>query len=464
MLRSFRCYRSGALELGPSSGRRIVKSYTLLSVFVVFLVSWSSLAGAVPSFSEQFQSEQNLVQVEKRILNEVSHANGVIPGEIRQGYFQLLSIHYGNREDALSRIERFGDALEWALLFRSREGVISEDLRQRIENASNEANDSALLARLKDELKIQVQLSEESQRIHAQILDVREGLSSQFQSFYDHQPVKGAAQNPLPGQFYVLWGYNRTWFTRTDSTFVTPEGTFTIHGSQGYDRPSPFDPKVYFNPTQLSIPQYNLTLGYMFNSRWGIEVGQDHMKWVFDSNQKYQITGDFSPTLYVTDSETPAGNPVAQSFNQIKQSGNATWLKFEHTNGYNYPHVGVIFQQPLYHGPRGKFAMDARFGAGAGLFVPQTSVFMQRDQMWSWKGYDNQFHVAGGGGHASAALKITFFDQFFLLATARGSVIKVTDALVDQSGARLMQSPIGALEMIGQVGYQRSLTPKKRKK
>jgi hypothetical protein len=202
----------------------------------------------------------------------------------------------------------------------------------------------------------------------------------------------------------------------------------------------------------------------MLNDRFGIEIGQDHMKWVFDPNQKYEITGNFSPTVYTTDPNVPNATPVAQTFDQIKQSGDATWLHFEHTNGYNYPFIGMIYQQPIYHAPTRKFGVDARLGAGVGFFVPQTSVWMQRDQMWNWKGYDNQFHIAGGGGHASAALKFTFFDHFFLLATARGSVIKVTDALVDQSGARLIQSPIGAMELIGQIGYQGSLRSKQNKK
>ncbi len=262
-------------------------------------------------------------------------------------------------------------------------------------------------------------------------------------------------------RFFVLWGYNRTFFGPTNSTFETADGTFTIHRSQGFDRPTPFDPLVYFDPTKLSIPQYNITAGYMFSPRFGIEIGQDHMKWVFDPNRRYEISGEYGPTVFVTDPANPDGPPLARSFDEIKESGDASWLRFEHTNGYNYVFLGMVYEQPIYETPNGKFEVAGRFGAGVGLFIPQTSVFMHRDQAWNWQGYDNRFHVAGGGGHASAALKLTLFKHLVLLASARGTLIGVTDALVDESGARLTQSPIPAIELIGQIGYQGSISGKK---
>ena len=66
--------------------------------------------------------------------------------------------------------------------------------------------------------------------------------------------------NPLIHQIYFAWGWNRGYHSNTDVKFTTPDGTFTIHDAVGKDRPSPFDPKIYFNPTTMSIPQYNMEL------------------------------------------------------------------------------------------------------------------------------------------------------------------------------------------------------------
>ncbi|NDG85050.1 MAG: hypothetical protein EBX52_08445 [Proteobacteria bacterium] len=412
------------------------------------------------SFPPAF-AEPRLIDQEAEILSSLGDDGPDLPEPLRQSYPFLLMSTYGSRTLALDHLSLFRNSLETALLFGARNEIVDPELRSRIDEAMNHATDPSVMTTLQNEIASRAKLSPRALSIQSRVNSAYESLRTQIGQLPESDPPGDTKKK---GQFYVLWGYNRAIFTRTNSTFVTPEGTFTIHGSKGYDRPSPFDPKVYFNPTQLSIPQYNIQIGYMINDRWGIEIGQDHMKWVFDPNQKYDITGSFSPTLYTTNPNQPNAQPVAQTFDQIKQSGDATWLHFEHTNGYNYPHIGVVYQQPIYHTPKNKFAVDARFGAGAGLFVPQTSVYMQRDQMWNWKGYDNQFHIAGGGFHGTTSLKLTFFDHIFLLATARGSVIKVNDALVDQSGARLMQTPIGALELIGQVGYQGHLGSGKRKK
>gem|GEM_PF-705346 len=431
----------------------MLKLFSILFVSVLFSIP-SVFAGPGP--------DKALYEQEIEIFSSLGNGGPGLTDPLRQAYPSLLMSTYGSRSLALDHLSQFRDSLESALLFKVRNEIVDADLKNRIEEAVRSATDPSVMTKLHDEVASVARLSPQGVSIRQRVDSAFDVLRAEIGQLPEQNP---ATETRKTGRFYVLWGYNRTTFTRTNSTFVTPEGTFTIHGSKGYDRPSPFDPGVYFNPTKLSIPQYNITIGYMLNDRWGVEVGMDHMKWVFDPDQKYEITGNFSPTLYTADPGQPNAVPVARSFDQIKQSGDATWLHFEHTNGYNYPHIGVIYQQPLYHTPKNKFAVDARLGGGAGLFVPQTSVFMQRDQMWTWKGYDNQFHIAGGGIHGTASLKLTFFDHLFLLATTRGSVIKVTDALVDQSGARLMQSPIGALELIGQVGWQGHLNPgKKRQK
>ncbi len=214
----------------------------------------------------------------------------------------------------------------------------------------------------------------------------------------------------------------------------------------------------------MSIPQYNLTIGCWLKGRFGIEIGHDHMKWVFDNSRTYEFSGNFSPALYVHNPDAQYGwdgvKPV--TFDDVKQTGDATWLSFEHTNGYNYVFAALVFLQPIYHGPKGKLAFVSRLGAGAGVMIPQTSVHMHRDQAWNWQGYDNQFHLVGGGGHASAGLRVTAFDRVFFEAIARTSLIKISNALVDQSGAILTQTPMAALELMGQIGYQGSLVRENR--
>ena len=59
------------------------------------------------------------------------------------------------------------------------------------------------------------------------------------------------------GKVYVTWGYHRGQHTRSDVTFKTPDGTFTIHNVLGVDRPSN-SLRSYIDPTKFTQPQYNL--------------------------------------------------------------------------------------------------------------------------------------------------------------------------------------------------------------
>ena len=131
--------------------------------------------------------------------------------------------------------------------------------------------------------------------------------------------------------------------------------------------------------------------------------------------------------------------------------------------GYNYLSLGLIRNFKIAESKSGNFDVDARVSAGAGLMVPRTDVrlYYQKDDGDSDRyGINNKFHVAGYGVHSDARLKFTFWDKVFLQATARGSRIKIKNALVDGSGASLEHTPINSLQIIGQLGYQHKLNLK----
>ncbi len=265
-----------------------------------------------------------------------------------------------------------------------------------------------------------------------------------------------------PKEIYFIWGYNRAWHSNSDMIFTTDQGNFKVHNASGVDRPTPFDAAVYFNPVKLSIPQYVVKIGYMFNENMGIELSQDHMKWVFVNDKQYEFTGEYQPTVYVE--EEGQHSPVAQSFDEIKESGNATWLGAEHSDGYNYVNVSAVFNLNILTTKKEIFKIDFRPNVGAGLMIPKTKVMMHKNQIWNWEGLDNKFHVAGYGAHVETKLRFTFFRRFFIEAAARATYIKIDNALVDGSNARLEQSPIGSLQAYGAFGFSIPLNGKKKGK
>jgi len=260
--------------------------------------------------------------------------------------------------------------------------------------------------------------------------------------------TKAAAKSGIQ-EIWIAWGYNRDWHSKSDAMFKTMYGDFTIHDAHGDDVPKKFG-IYYFDPEKISIPQYNIEIGVMFNDKWGLDLKMDHMKWKFDRLRDYEITGDFSKKVWST-------RGPRKTFEQAKADKDASWLRFEHTDGYNYISVGVIRNFKLINTENGVLDVDARVSAGAGAMVPRTDVrlYYQKDDGGSDRyGINNKFHVAGYGVHADARLKITFWDRVFLQATARGSRIKIENALVDGAGASLEHTPINSLQIIGQIGYQ----------
>lgn len=260
---------------------------------------------------------------------------------------------------------------------------------------------------------------------------------------------------------YFTWGYNRGFHSKSDATFTTQDGTFTIHDAIGYDRPSK-DYRDYVYPSRIPIPQYNLRIGYQVNEKWDIVAGLDHMKWVFDNNLKYEISGDYNHTLFVPHDSGDPALLTGLTFDQIKETGDARWLSFEHTNGYNYAHLGAVYKTNLFTSRNGDFKIETGLGGGAGLMIPQTTVKYHQDSWWNWQGVDNNFHIAGYGAHAEAKVQLGY-KNFFLEPVVRGTYIKVSNALVQKSGERLEHTPIGSIQFIVQGGYKIPIKERKKR-
>jgi hypothetical protein len=244
------------------------------------------------------------------------------------------------------------------------------------------------------------------------------------------------AANMDKGKFYVMWGYHRGKHSRSDITFKTPDGTFTMHNVRGVDRPSK-ELTTYLDPTQMSQPQYNLRFGYMITDKIAIEIGTDHMKWVIDMSENYELTGEYNrPFWHGTTSFT---------LDELRAAGYNPPIHLEHTDGYNYVNAGVVYYQNLFTSVNKRWSMDAGIGAGFGGLVTKTNIYIADGLDGSVRHNDNQFQIAGYGLHADARLRISYRTRdgkhFFLMGTGRGVYGKVTNApFLDNYGGTIEHS------------------------
>src|SRR5690554_7026807 len=105
------------------------------------------------------------------------------------------------------------------------------------------------------------------------------------------------------GGFYFYWGYNRSAYTKSDLRLVGRGYDFTMKDMTASDNPEKLSAS-YLDIKKLTIPQFNLRLGYFFKDKWALTLGYDHMKYLMDHPQQITLDGYVEPGV----SELWSGN------------------------------------------------------------------------------------------------------------------------------------------------------------
>jgi hypothetical protein len=191
------------------------------------------------------------------------------------------------------------------------------------------------------------------------------------------------------GEFYTSWGYNRADFAKSDIYFKGIGYEFTLADVVAHNRPSHYNLKEYLNLGNLTIPQYNLRLGYFVGHHWSISLGTDHMKYVMDDAQTVNITGKINAT--VSEPAIIVKPAFVGTFNNTPlKLDPIDFLRFEHTDGFNYAHLEADRFDKLWKAKNNVMGLDWLVGAGAGLLIPRTDAHLfgiGRNHFWNIAGY-----------------------------------------------------------------------------
>jgi len=223
------------------------------------------------------------------------------------------------------------------------------------------------------------------------------------------------------GKFYVYWGWNHAQYSKSDIRFKGDNYDFTLDNVVAHDRQSDFGIK-YFNPVEMTIPQYNFRLGYFFHNNWNVSFGIDHMKYVMDQNQMSRINGT------IDNGSAFDGNYQNQDI-QLTED----FLKFEHTDGLNYANIEVrrfdnLLRLPISKNGKG-IDVNLTEGIGGGILYPKTNTTLMGQPR------HDEFHLSGFGVGAMVGINFTFWDYFFIQAELKGGYIDMDDIRTTQSNA-----------------------------
>ncbi len=224
---------------------------------------------------------------------------------------------------------------------------------------------------------------------------------------YSFKKKFGTQKNAM----YFYWGYNRAIYGKSDITFYSDDYNFTLLDARAQDRPVRTF-KTYVNPTTITVPQFNIRLGWYYKFRWDISIGYDHMKYVMRDNQYVYINGDAGTT---TSSQLAGTYTDLDGLVLIRPQD----LHYENTNGLNYVSIQLNNTAPIFKTNDRKFAIQRRVGMGLGPVITQT------DFMWDGQEYHSaqRQKFAGYGISVHTGVRFDFFNRFFLQSNWSGGFI-----------------------------------------
>lgn len=211
--------------------------------------------------------------------------------------------------------------------------------------------------------------------------------------------------------YFVYWGYNRSGYTQSDLRFVGTGYDFTMANVTASDHPERFSAENYFSIDKITIPQFNLRIGYYFKKNWALTIGYDHLKYIFDNGNNVQLSGHVDPGV---DTVTN----LSGDYNGQEFVTNRNTFHYENSNGLNYIRAELMRSQELLSfGRKRQFVVTGNLGlsSGAILSINDFNFAGQFDRYTA--------SISGYGLSLHSGLRLEFFRHLFLQGNLNGGFI-----------------------------------------
>lgn len=211
---------------------------------------------------------------------------------------------------------------------------------------------------------------------------------------------------------FTSWGYNRGFFTNSAIHFKGAEYDFTLKQTIARDRQSPMNAENYLNVKNLTIPQYNFSIGVVLPRHISVTIGQDHMKYVV---QNYSIA-----TL---DGYTHIHDEFEGDYHNQAIVLTPEFLQFEHTDGLNYVHATLNKERQLLEGKKHQSYLSVLLGVHAGVLIPRSDVKLMHYAR------NDKFHLAGYGLGMNGGVRAGFLKYCYVRLDYKAGYINMPDIL-----------------------------------
>jgi len=239
------------------------------------------------------------------------------------------------------------------------------------------------------------------------------------------------------GTIFLHWGYNRCGFTKSDLHLIGTGYDFVLAGAEAHDRPEEFS-SVYFDPSKITIPQFNARIGYYFKDHWALSFGYDHMKYIFNDRNEVTLSGNIDPGIDSVWSGTYSGVPVITNGNEFH---------YENSDGLNYIRFELTrTDQWLKYGKKDWFGLSTNVGvAVGGLLSFNDFTFAQQKDV-------RTISLSGYGVSLHTSLRFEFFRHFYIQTGMSGGFhhqLKVRNRKDDPTAYSRQKYGYAAWETVG---------------
>lgn len=232
------------------------------------------------------------------------------------------------------------------------------------------------------------------------------------------------------GSFYLSWGYNTEWYTR--STLHIKQGSlgndYKMVNVRAHDRPG-WDDGLFSKP--MTIPQYNYRIGYFFNEKQdlAIEINFDHTKYIIADEQDVHIKGKFG------------GEEVNTTRRFSEKEGSYYYLN----NGANFLLFNLVKRFRLVKpGPQNNLKLDLLAKAGIGPVIPHV------ENSFFGKANKPGFQIGGWNTGIETAFRLTAFKYAYLEFCQKFDYARYSNLKVYEGKAR---QAFGSYQLILNLGF-----------
>lgn len=246
-------------------------------------------------------------------------------------------------------------------------------------------------------------------------------------------------ESDAKGTLFFYWGYNRSFYTKSDIRFQGNGYDFTMANARAHDNPAKLS-WDYVNPAKITIPQFNIRIGYYFKNNWVLSFGYDHMKYIFADQNQVQLSGHIEPGL---DTESN----LSGDYSNVSYTTDRNKFHYENSDGLNYLRFELTRSQQWYKTKSGWFGFTTNAGVSAGALLSFNDFrFAGQNDM-------RTISMSGYGLSVHLGLRFEFFQHVFLQANYGGGFMHQVNVKTRPNDASARAShTYGFMEMNAVIG------------